>query len=213
MSKYVQENEWGTKYPNFKKSEFKCPCCGGYGVGIASSLVDLLQKLRNKYGSVIISSGYRCSKFNKKVGGSTNSAHLKGQAADFYFSSGILGNQSKRISVVNEIKGMKNYHYSYCNVNGNHTNMGSAIHVDTNLVDIDPDPKPTKKYIQINSTSGVWCRIGGYGFKYSKYKVIPYKTKCELIVKNVGTANGYKWDEIIYNGKKVYLPNKWSKYL
>mgnify|MGYP003287851762 CR=1 FL=1 len=33
MFKYVQDNEWGTKYPNFKKSEFKCPCgkCNGYG--------------------------------------------------------------------------------------------------------------------------------------------------------------------------------------
>jgi len=211
MSKYVQDNEWGTKYPNFRKAEFKCPCCGSYGVGIASSLVELLQKLRNKYGSVIISSGYRCSKFNKKVGGATNSAHLKGQAADFYFSSGILANQSKRIAVVNEIKKMKNYHYSYCNVNGNHPNMGAAIHVDTNLVDVDPSPTPTKKYIQLDGN--VWCRTGGYGFKYPKYKVIPKNTKCELITKNIGKSDGYSWDKIIYNGKTVYLPNKWNKYL
>lgn len=207
MSKYVQDNEWGKKYPNFKKSEFKCSCCGSYGVGIASSLVELLQKLRNKYGSVIISSGYRCSKFNKKVGGASNSAHLKGQAADFYFSSGILAKQSKRVAVVNEIKGMKNYHYSYCNVNGNHPNMGSAIHVDTILVDVDP----IKKYVQL--TASVWCRTGGYGFKYSKYKVIPKNTKCELITKNIGKADGYSWDKVKYDGKTVFLPNNWNKYL
>lgn len=70
-----------------------------------------------------------------------------------------------------------------------------------------------KKYIQINTTSGVWCRTGGYGFNYPKYKVIPKNTKCELIAKNVGKANGYNWDKIIYNGKTVYLPNKWNKYL
>lgn len=40
MSKYVLDHEWGTKYPNFKKSEFKCPCgnCNGYGEGIATTL-------------------------------------------------------------------------------------------------------------------------------------------------------------------------------
>lgn len=211
MSKYVQDNEWGTKYKNFRKKEFKCPCCNGYGVGIASSLVQNLQKLRDKYGSVNITSGYRCPKWNKKAGGDYNSAHLKGQAADFYFASGILSNQNKRIAVVNEIKGMANYHWSYCNVNGNHPNMGTAIHMDTNLVDIDP-VKP-KKYIQVNATKGVWSRTGGYGYKAKKYKVIPYKTKCELIAKNVGNANGYYWDRIIYENKEVFIPNVWNKYL
>jgi hypothetical protein len=68
-----------------------------------------------------------------------------------------------------------------------------------------------KKYIQL--TADVWCRTGGFGFKYPKYKVIPKGTKCELISKNVGKANGYNWDKIVYDGKTVYLPNKWSTYL
>ena len=75
-----------------------------------------------------------------------------------------------------------------------------------------PAPVDNKKYIQINARSGVWCRKG-IGFKYSKYKAIPCGTKCELVEKNVGTANGYKWDKIIYNGVTVYLPNNWNKYL
>ena len=211
MSKYVQDNEWGVKYKNFRKTEFKCPCCGGYGVGIASSLVANLQKLRDKYGAVNITSGYRCPTWNRKVGGDYNSAHLKGQAADFYFASGLLANQSKRVAVVNEIKGMPNYHWSYCNVNGNHPNMGSAIHMDTNLVDMDP--VSSKRYIQINATAGVWCRTKTYGFNAPKYKVIPYQTKCELLAKNVGNANGYNWDKIIYDGIVVFVPNKWNKYL
>ena len=57
----------------------------------------------------------------------------------------------------------------YCNVNGNHPNMGSAIHMDTNLVDIDPQ---SKKYIQINATLGVWCRTKTYGFNGIKRKTI-----------------------------------------
>ena len=70
----------------------------------------------------------------------------------------------------------------------------------------------TKKYEVINTTSGVWCRKG-MGFNYAKYKVIPYNTKLEIVKKDYGTANGYKWDKVIYNGVTVYLPNKWSKYL
>ena len=73
------------------------------------------------------------------------------------------------------------------------------------------NPTPQKKYIQL--TGNVWCRTGGFGFKYPKYKVIPKNTKCELITKNIGIANGYKWDKVIYNGKTVYLPNKWNKYI
>lgn len=69
----------------------------------------------------------------------------------------------------------------------------------------------TKKYIQL--TKNVWCRTGGFGFKYSKYKVIPKNTKCELLAKDVGKANGYNWDKIIYDGKTLYIPNKWCKYI
>lgn len=76
----------------------------------------------------------------------------------------------------------------------------------------EEESKEDKKYIQITAKSGVWCRKG-IGFKYSKYKAIPWGTKCELVEKNVGTANGYKWDKIIYNGVTVYLPNNWNKYL
>ena len=139
MSKYVRDWEWGTKYPNFKKSEFKCPkYCDSYGNGISSALVNNLQLLRNKYGNLIITSGYRCRKYNSTLAGaSTNSWHLDGQAADFYFGSGILKNQNKRVEVVNEIKKMANVHYAYCNVNGNHENMGSAIHMDCYLNDVD----------------------------------------------------------------------------
>ncbi|MBQ8892571.1 MAG: peptidoglycan-binding protein [Bacilli bacterium] len=139
MSRYVKDVEWGRQFPNFRKSEFACPkYCNGYGNGIAKSLVKVLQTLRNKYGAVNITSGYRCKQYNSTLkGASADSWHLYGQAADFYFANGILGDQNKRIAIVNEIKKMPNVHWSYCNVNGNHPNMGSAIHVDCYLVDVD----------------------------------------------------------------------------
>jgi len=46
-------------------------------------LMKFLDDLREAWGSAIrVTSGYRCSKLNKIVGGSTTSAHLYGYAAD-----------------------------------------------------------------------------------------------------------------------------------
>ena len=147
MSKYVQDNEWKNKYPHFSKEEFTCPCCGNVGIGIATSLVELLETLREKYGAIIITSGYRCPSYNSRVGGVNDSRHLYGQAADFTFVSGINENHSTRINIVNEIKSMPNYHYSYCNVNGNYPGMGCAIHVDTVLTGDEPIPTPASDIV------------------------------------------------------------------
>ena len=47
-------------------------------------ILNVLQPLRNYVGRpVIITSGYRSTALNKKVGGVANSQHLTGQAADF----------------------------------------------------------------------------------------------------------------------------------
>lgn len=148
MGKYVLDSEWGTKYPNFKKVEFKCPCgkCNGYGNGIATTLVETLQELRNKYGKLQITSGYRCPAHNKAVGGSTNSKHTKGQAADFYLNG--FNNQSNRVNMVNELKKTKYYNYSYTNVNGNHPNMGNVVHLDTKLEDTDDAYKTFVRNLQ-----------------------------------------------------------------
>lgn len=157
MGKYVLDSEWGTKYPNFKKAEFKCPCgkCNGYGNGIATTLVETLQELRNKYGKLQITSGYRCPAHNKAVGGSTNSKHTKGQAADFYLDG--FNNQSNRVNMVNELKKTKYYNYSYTNVNGNHPNMGNVVHLDTKLEDTDDAYKTFVRDLQ----SAIGANIDG----------------------------------------------------
>ena len=147
---YVKDNEWGTKYPHFQKEEFICPCCGSIGIGIATSLVEDLEQLREEYGTLIITSGYRCENYNREVGGVSDSYHLKGQAVDFVFGSGILDNQDERIRIVNEIKTLPNYHYSYCNIDGDNPNMGTAIHIDTNLTyekEPTPEPKLYKEFL------------------------------------------------------------------
>ena len=68
--------------PNFKVKEFSCND-GSDTVLISDDLVDLLQNIRDHFGvAVTINSGYRTSAYNKKVGGATNSQHVKGTAAD-----------------------------------------------------------------------------------------------------------------------------------
>lgn len=43
---------------------------------------NILQPLRDKVGAIQVTSGYRSPRVNKIVGGSSNSQHLTGQAAD-----------------------------------------------------------------------------------------------------------------------------------
>ncbi|MFN4328285.1 MAG: D-Ala-D-Ala carboxypeptidase family metallohydrolase [Limnobacter sp.] len=46
---------------------------------------NLVQPIRDKFGPTIISSGYRCPKLNRAIGGALNSQHVLGQAADLKF--------------------------------------------------------------------------------------------------------------------------------
>ena len=128
MAKYMTDEDW-KKFPNFKKSEFKCKCngkyCNGYPSKIAYSLVEILQKTRDKYNKPItITSGLRCKKHNKAVGGVSTSKHMIGQAADFSFT-GMNKNE-----VIKWLKTQSNYNYAYTNS----TNMKGAVHIDTKLV-------------------------------------------------------------------------------
>lgn len=66
---------------NFSRAEFKCKCCQADHIN--PLLVKLLQAIRDRFGlPVTISSGVRCAKRNKKVGGAKRSQHLLGNAAD-----------------------------------------------------------------------------------------------------------------------------------
>jgi uncharacterized protein YcbK (DUF882 family) len=65
----------------FKLSEFTCPCCNL--VMLHPKLLAKLVELRNTLERpVYITSGYRCSGYNRKVGGVVNSYHCIGLAVD-----------------------------------------------------------------------------------------------------------------------------------
>lgn len=70
----------------FKRKEFECHCgCGKDTVD--AELLEVLNRLRNHFGRpTIITSGYRCSSHNARVGGAKGSQHLTGRAADLSIS-------------------------------------------------------------------------------------------------------------------------------
>ena len=49
---------------------------------------NILQPVRDQYGSFIVSSGYRCPELCIAIGSSKDSQHAKGQAADFEVAGG-----------------------------------------------------------------------------------------------------------------------------
>ncbi len=67
----------------FHLDEFQCPCC--LQTILHPLLLQKLNNLRDRTGNpIIITSGYRCSSYNEKVGGVKGSYHLFGMAADIY---------------------------------------------------------------------------------------------------------------------------------
>lgn len=52
---------------------------------------ELFQKLRDRFGKMSVTSGLRNEAVNEAVGGSSTSAHLTGDAADFYFHRARTG--------------------------------------------------------------------------------------------------------------------------
>jgi len=66
---------------HFFRDEFKCFCCNFATVDV--ELIEVLEDVRERFRNpVIINSGSRCESHNKSVGGSSNSKHTQGIAAD-----------------------------------------------------------------------------------------------------------------------------------
>ena len=71
---------------NFKKSEFECKCGCEMPDDVLVNITKLANQLQyvrdNVAMPITINSAYRCETHNKSVGGSLNSQHLQGKAAD-----------------------------------------------------------------------------------------------------------------------------------
>lgn len=72
----------GDLSPNFSRWEFACKCGCGFDT-VDVELLLILQKIRDHFEQpVSIESGCRCESHNQAEGGSPNSQHLVGRAAD-----------------------------------------------------------------------------------------------------------------------------------
>jgi len=73
--------DWN-KITFFKREEFVCKCGCGLEI-MRPSFIEFLDEMRAKMGfPIVITSGFRCKKNNKKHGGKPTSSHLFGDAAD-----------------------------------------------------------------------------------------------------------------------------------
>ena len=70
---------------NFSLEEFECKCGCEMPEFVKKNIIELaenLQVLRDAVGRLDLTNAYRCKYHNADVGGSVNSQHLKGKAAD-----------------------------------------------------------------------------------------------------------------------------------
>ena len=79
---------------HFKANEFACKD-GTDNILIDSQLIEILEKIRNHFGTPItINSGFRTVKHNRNVGGAKASYHCKGMAADIV----VKGHSAKEVA-------------------------------------------------------------------------------------------------------------------
>lgn len=110
---------------NFSRSEFACPHCGE--VEIDPLLVATLQRIRDRAGPVVVTSGYRCQAHNEAVGGVRNSQHIYGRAADIY----VPGmSQAALLAMVREMAVSEEIYVGYAYpISGS----ARAVHVDVRI--------------------------------------------------------------------------------
>ena len=108
---------------NFTRKDFKCPC-GCSRQMVDSELVEKLQAIRDKLGKAIkVTSGYRCITHNasKTVGGSPNSKHRYGMAADWRMVDRSINPVALGIIAAQYFKAVGIYWYDGC----------AIVHTDT----------------------------------------------------------------------------------
>jgi len=75
----------GNLTKNLSRSEFKCSCGCGFDT-VDVDTVRVIQEVCDHFDcSVRVTSGCRCAAHNASVGGTKNSQHLRGRAADCQF--------------------------------------------------------------------------------------------------------------------------------
>lgn len=99
-------------------------------------LVDnILDPLREAFGEpIIVTSGYRCGRLNKAVGGATKSQHMYGQAADIRTVSDKPSDNKKLFDLIRELKLpydqlIDEYNYNWVHVSYSSRHRRQILHI------------------------------------------------------------------------------------
>lgn len=136
VKKYSLKKDGNTKLSkNFSVGEFRCRDESDE-ILIDEKLVSLLQKMRDKFGTISISSAYRTPKYNTQVGGVKNSQHVYGKAADITLTNNKKLLEAARYAEKIGFSGI-----------GLDNKYKMFIHVDT---------RSGKSYFKYNSSGGTY---------------------------------------------------------
>ena len=168
---------------SFHVREFACK--DGFDIIIIDdALVAFLQRIRNWAGApIIITSGYRTKSHNAKIGGASNSYHVRGRAADIYVKD--RKKTIKQIARYAQAIGVR----------------GVELNEDSNYVHIDTRPK---KYF--------WIRRGGRDIQVANFWSCPY-AEPSATLRNGSSGNGVKWLQLWLNlwGYEIVVDGKFGK--
>ena len=95
----------------------------------------ILDPLREAWGApIIVTSGYRCPKLNKAVGGAKTSQHMKGQAADIRTVSDKPADNKKLFDKIRELKLpydqlIDEFNYNWVHVSYGPRNRRQILHI------------------------------------------------------------------------------------
>lgn len=107
---------------NINVSELKCHGAGHkHNIVVDTTHINNVQNFMNinGYTKIIISRGYSCSDYNKKIGGSSGSQHIKGKAIDCRFYKGTTPVSAKEVCCKAQDYGFKGIAY----INANYVHL------------------------------------------------------------------------------------------
>ena len=96
---------------------------------------NILDPLREAWGApIIVTSGYRCGRLNKAVGGAAKSQHMYGQAADIRTVSDKPSDNKKLFDLIRELKLpydqlIDEYGYNWIHVSYGPRNRRQILHI------------------------------------------------------------------------------------